>query len=78
MVSRCNDSGIDEEIACLSVNDYFGEMALVRNEKRAATIPAAGPLMCYSLDKTAFSIMFGDKGLNLMFANRKVKRGAIR
>eukprot|EP01083_Nonionella_stella_P264400 897008_1 len=70
VVSMKNKSGVNEEIATLSTNDYFGEMALVRNETRAATITAKGQLTCFTLDKCSFEKMFGGKGLNVMFAKR--------
>lgn len=37
----------------LAAGDFFGERALVRNEKRAASVRARGPLVCIALDKVA-------------------------
>jgi len=41
------------------VGDYFGELALLRGEPRAANIVAEGPLDCVTLDRHAFKRMLG-------------------
>lgn len=42
-------------------NDYFGELALLKNEPRAATVKATGPgkLKVCSLDREAFRRLLG-------------------
>jgi len=39
--------------------DYFGELALLRNQPRAATVKAKGALTCLTLPRTAFKRLLG-------------------
>ena len=43
----------------LTRGQYFGELALITNAPRAATITAKGPVSCVSLDAKAFTRLFG-------------------
>ena len=39
--------------------DYFGELALLRNQTRAASVKATSPLMTVSLDRDSFKRLIG-------------------
>ncbi|CAH0729765.1 unnamed protein product, partial [Brenthis ino] len=43
--------GAAEEVGRLGPSDYFGEIALLLDRPRAATVRAAGPLKCVKLDR---------------------------
>ena len=43
------DEGI--EVGRLGPSDYFGEIALLLDRPRAATVTARGPLKCVKLDR---------------------------
>ena len=45
----------DREIARLREGTYFGEVALLRDEPRMATVTAVAPTVCMSVDRTTFS-----------------------
>lgn len=53
-ISRKNKDGIDQEVAVLSDNDFFGEMALVLNEPRNATATAISECELFQLKKSDF------------------------
>lgn len=38
---------------------YFGEIALIKDQPRAATVTAAGPVSCVTLDRNAFTRLLG-------------------
>merc|ERR1719181_1069332 len=42
------------EVMTYGVGDYFGELALLRDQPRAATCAAKGPCKCLSLDSASF------------------------
>ena len=43
------DEGV--EVGRLGPSDYFGEIALLLDRPRAATVTARGPLKCVKLDR---------------------------
>lgn len=43
----------------LKVGDYFGEVALINDSPRAATVTAVGPVKCVTLDTKAFIRLLG-------------------
>eukprot|EP00112_Aurelia_sp_Birch-Aquarium-sp1_P021248 Seg567.4 transcript_id=Seg567.4/GoldUCD/mRNA.D3Y31 product="cAMP-dependent protein kinase regulatory subunit" protein_id=Seg567.4/GoldUCD/D3Y31 len=47
------------EVSKLGASDYFGEIALVLNRPRAATVIARGPLKCVKLDRARFERVLG-------------------
>mmetsp|Transcript_3360 Transcript_3360/g.4962 ORF Transcript_3360/g.4962 Transcript_3360/m.4962 type:complete len:569 (+) Transcript_3360:149-1855(+) len=54
-----NENGKDCDLGTLKVGNYFGEMALVKDEPRAATVTAIGNVSCVKLDRTAFDKLLG-------------------
>eukprot|EP01134_Creolimax_fragrantissima_P000805 CFRG0805T1 len=47
------------EVGRLHSSDYFGEIALLTNKPRAATVTASGALKCVKLDKERFERVLG-------------------
>ena len=52
-------SGREVELITLRAGDYFGEMALLLNELRAANCIAVGKVKCLSLDRDKFDMLLG-------------------
>ena len=44
-------TGEDQEVTRLSSSEYFGEVALLLRQPRAATVRAVGGLRCVKLDR---------------------------
>jgi MFS family permease len=59
------DYGQEKELATLSKNDYFGEIALLKDVPRTATVRAKGALELYSLEREDFQ--------NLLERSEKLK-----
>ncbi|XP_049874066.1 cAMP-dependent protein kinase type I regulatory subunit isoform X2 [Pectinophora gossypiella] len=51
--------GAAVEVGRLGPSDYFGEIALLLDRPRAATVRAAGPLKCVKLDRARFERVLG-------------------
>ncbi|KAK2147992.1 hypothetical protein LSH36_523g01038, partial [Paralvinella palmiformis] len=47
------------EVGKLGVSDYFGEIALLLDRPRAATVISRGPLKCVKLDRARFERVLG-------------------
>ncbi|RKP22389.1 cyclic nucleotide-binding-like protein, partial [Syncephalis pseudoplumigaleata] len=58
-VCQIDENGVRHELPGLSKGDYFGELALLNNKPRAATIYAKGRLKCATLNKKAFNRLLG-------------------
>jgi MFS family permease len=48
------EDGEEKELATLSKNDYFGEIALLRDVPRTATVRSRSPMELYSLEREDF------------------------
>jgi len=55
-------NGEEEEVANFSKGDYFGEIALIKEDVRSANVYAKGVVQCYTLDRTAFTNLVGSIG----------------
>jgi len=72
-VTRLDDKG--EVILIkdkLGPSDYFGEMALMSDETRMATVTATSPTICMKLDRATFKQLLGDE--NPLLAHEAAKR----
>ncbi|KAF9425480.1 hypothetical protein BGZ76_003216 [Entomortierella beljakovae] len=58
-VTKCNDEGIEYSMPGLGPGQYFGELALLNDMPRAATVKAKGRLKCATLGKKAFVRLLG-------------------
>ncbi len=52
----------DKQIATLSNNNFFGEMSLIADEPRSATVRAISDLSVFFLSKQAFNQIKGELG----------------
>eukprot|EP00933_Yihiella_yeosuensis_P023713 TRINITY_DN1845_c0_g2_i1.p1 TRINITY_DN1845_c0_g2~~TRINITY_DN1845_c0_g2_i1.p1 ORF type:complete len:432 (+),score=136.34 TRINITY_DN1845_c0_g2_i1:136-1296(+) len=52
-----------EEVMTYSSGDYFGELALIKNQPRAATVICKGPAKLLSVDGKSFKRLFNVQGL---------------
>jgi len=53
-------AGGEIELACCGAGDYFGELTLMHDEPRKATIRAVDGLVhCYVIDRYVFNEMLG-------------------
>jgi len=54
-----NRDGEKEQISTLHASDYFGEIALLTNRPRSATVVAVNSLKCVGLDRDRFNQVLG-------------------
>ncbi|KAG1706988.1 cAMP-dependent protein kinase regulatory subunit [Nymphon striatum] len=59
---RKNDNEDPVEVGRLGPSDYFGEIALLLDRPRAATVKSSGPLKCVKLDRDRFERVLGPCG----------------
>ncbi|XP_046393783.1 cGMP-dependent protein kinase, isozyme 1 isoform X2 [Ischnura elegans] len=52
--------GKDEEVRKLGRGDYFGEQALLKEDRRTASVYAVSPVDCLTLDRDNFIQLIGD------------------
>jgi len=58
-VTKATGAGAPEVVARLGPSDYFGEIALLTDRPRAATVTTDGPLKCVRLDRERFNRVLG-------------------
>lgn len=58
-VTKTNDDGQEDELAILGSGDFFGDKALIKEDKRSANVYAKNKCKCYTLDRTAFINLVG-------------------
>lgn len=58
-VTKTNDDGKEDELAVLGSGDFFGDKALIKEDKRSANVYAKNKCKCYTLDRTAFINLVG-------------------
>lgn len=56
---RRNEDDPQTEVSRLGPGDYFGEIALLLDRPRAATVVAKGSLKCVKLDRATFERLLG-------------------
>ncbi|XP_065189775.1 cAMP-dependent protein kinase regulatory subunit-like [Sycon ciliatum] len=59
VVTQDTDSETGVVVGKLGPSDYFGEIALLLQRPRAATVTSQGPLRCCKLDRTRFERVLG-------------------
>lgn len=59
VVTQTNDKGETGQVAELGEAQYFGEIALLTNDTRKATVTASGKLRCVKLDRERFERVLG-------------------
>lgn len=58
-ITKDQPDGTETEVAVLGAGDFFGERALLKEDKRNANIYAKGATHVYTLDRTAFINLVG-------------------
>lgn len=59
VLQKRNDDAPFEVVGNLGPSDYFGEIALLLDRPRAATVVAKTPLKCVKLDRARFERVMG-------------------
>ncbi|EDQ84849.1 uncharacterized protein MONBRDRAFT_39101 [Monosiga brevicollis MX1] len=59
VVTQSNDKGESGQVGELGAADYFGEIALLKDNKRHATVTAKGEVKCVKLDRETFERVLG-------------------
>ncbi|CAI2166887.1 9912_t:CDS:2 [Funneliformis geosporum] len=58
-VSKITDMGTEQQLPSLTVGDYFGELALLNEQPRKATVVSRGPVRLAALRRDAFVRLLG-------------------
>lgn len=59
VVTQTNEAGETGEVGRLSSGTYFGEIALLNNDKRHATCTASGDVKCVKVHRDTFERILG-------------------
>lgn len=59
IVTQTNDAGESGQVAELGPADFFGEIAMLTQETRKATVTAKGDVKCVKLDRNRFERVLG-------------------
>lgn len=57
--NKAGSDGVTKEVMQYSRGDYFGELALIKSEARAATVVATSDCTLLSLDRKTFKLLLG-------------------
>lgn len=57
--SKPGKAGKEKDLAVVTVGDYFGEMAILSDQPRAASVIAKGKCKCLTLDRDTFTRLLG-------------------
>lgn len=78
-ISKCTEeSQVDTEIARLGEGTYFGELALLSDEPRMASVTAIAATVCMTVDRNTFSQVIGPMQQLLEREGRRRKEEAER
>jgi len=58
-VLQADANGVETEVGLLGASNYFGEIALLTDRPRAATVIAKTPLKCVKMDRERFNRVLG-------------------
>lgn len=56
---KCTKAGRGEVSRRLTTGDFFGELALLKSDKREATVTATTETICLSISRPAFTRVLG-------------------
>jgi len=59
VATQADEAGVECPVKSYASGEYFGELALLRNEVRAASVVAETDCRCIVLDKAAFERLLG-------------------
>jgi cAMP-dependent protein kinase regulator len=59
VATQQDGNGAAVQVKAYASGDYFGELALLRNDARAASVSATSECKCISLDKASFERLLG-------------------
>jgi CRP-like cAMP-binding protein len=59
VTQKADKGGIEKVLTKCGPGDYFGELSLMKNEPRAASVTATGPIECFTVDRKNFVEVLG-------------------
>ncbi|GBG26750.1 Protein kinase, putative [Hondaea fermentalgiana] len=71
VTAHSRNESLGAHIATLTEGDWFGEMALLNNEPRAATCVAVGDVECFALSYDTFKLMRGKSDVLVNTSQRR-------
>ena len=57
-MTQIDDTGCLQNVGTLGPSDYFGEIALMMDRPRAATVTAKGTLKCAQMDRARYHYIY--------------------